>query len=329
MTASACGNETEAEAAKTVKLVTHGSFALSEEVLAAFTNRTGLEVEVLAGDDAGAMVNQLILSKDAPVADAVFGIDNTLASRAIDEGILEPYKSPKAGPEQAPLAPDQVGSLSAIDSSDVCVNADLTAVPDGANLTFEDLLKPEHRDQLVVEDPTRSSPGLAFLLATIAYAGEDGWVDYWLALKDNGVKIASGWEEAYYTEFSGPSSEGSRPLVVSYASSPPSEIPEGASEPVTAAALDTCFRQVEYAGVLRGAANPAGARQLIDFLLGQEVQADLPTSMWVYPVQEATPLPADWAAWAPLAASPWTVSPEDIAQGRERWLQEFTDSVLG
>ncbi|MDR1188269.1 MAG: thiamine ABC transporter substrate-binding protein [Bifidobacteriaceae bacterium] len=313
----------------TVRLVTHGSFALSEEVLAQFTEQTGLTLEVLPADDAGAMVNQLILTKDAPLGDAVFGIDNTFASRAVAEGLLQPYTSPKAGPEQSEYTKGLDAQLTAIDFSDVCVNADLRAVPDGAGLTFDSLLDPALKDQLVVENPATSSPGLAFLLATIAAKGQEGYLDYWRGLMDNGAKVVSGWNEAYHDEFSGPSSVGQRALTVSYATSPPSEIPEGADRPATAAALGTCFRQVEYAGVLKGAANPGGAQEVVDFLLSDAVQADIPGQMWVYPVSPDAPLPPDWVEWAPLATDPWSVSAEDIAEGRERWLAEFNDQILG
>jgi thiamine transport system substrate-binding protein len=316
-----------------VRLITHGSFAASEAVLAQFEQQTGLALEILPADDAGAMVNQLILTKQAPLGDAVFGIDNTFASRAVAEGILEPYTSAAAGSEQgrytAGLTAEAAGQLTAVDFSDVCVNADLRAVPNGAALTLDDLLQAEFQDQLVVENPATSSPGLSFMLATIAAKGEDGWLDYWRGLKANGVRVVSGWEEAYYTDFSGPSSAGARPLVVSYASSPPSEIPPGASQPATAAALGTCFRQVEYAGVLRGAANPEGARQAVDFLLSAAFQADLPNQMWVYPVKEGTALPPGWAEFAPLAPQPWTVAAADIAARREQWLAAFTDQILG
>ncbi|MDR1119198.1 MAG: thiamine ABC transporter substrate-binding protein [Bifidobacteriaceae bacterium] len=314
---------------RTVKLVTHGSFAASDEVLAQFTEETGFELEILPADDAGAMVNQLILTKDAPLGDAVFGIDSTFASRAVDEGVLEPYTSSAAGAEQDGYAADAAGQLTAVDFSDVCVNADTREVADGAGLTFDALADARFKDQLVVENPATSSVGLAFLLATIAAQGEDGWLEYWRALKANGVKVVAGWDEAYYAEFSGPSSQGTRPLVVSYASSPPSEVPDGASEPATAAALNTCFRQVEYAGVLKGAANPEGARAAVDFLLSEAFQQDLPTQMWVYPVKPDTPLPDDWARFAPLADDPWTLPAADIAAHRDEWIAQFNDQILG
>jgi thiamine transport system substrate-binding protein len=167
------------------------------------------------------------------------------------------------------------------------------------------------------------------MLATIAQVGPDGWLDYWQALKDNGLKVVSGWEDAYYTEFSGPSSAGTRPIVVSYASSPPSEVPDGATTPATEALLDTCFRQVEYTGVLKGAANPAGAQAFVDFMLSEDVQASLPTTMWVYPVKEGITLPQDWADFAPMSPHPLELSPGEIAQNRETWTKEWIETALG
>ena len=315
-----------------VVLVTHNSFALSEGLVEDFEAETGLDVELREGGDGGELVNQLVLTKDAPLGDAVFGIDTTFASRAVDEGVLEPYTPAAAGPEVERYAVDEAGSLTAVDVGDVCLNVDHEwfaergiAEPTG----LADLTDPAYRDLLVVTNPATSSPGLAFLLATIAELGEDGWVDYWAALRDNGVAVAAGWEDAYYVDFSGPSSEGERPIVLSYASSPPSEVPEGADVAPTGALLDTCFRQVEYAGVLAGAENPEGARLLVDWLLSAEVQADVPGSMYVYPVVEGVALPGSWEQFAPQPAEPLSLDPEVIAENREAWIQTWTDTVLG
>jgi thiamine transport system substrate-binding protein len=318
-------------AGEEVVLITHDSFAASDEVLVAFTDRTGLTIDLRPLGDAGSMVNQLVLTKDAPLGDVVFGIDNTFASRALDEGIVEPYASPEAGPEIAELAPDETDRLTAIDYSDVCVNVDRewfaeAGIPEPR--TLEDLANPRYRDLLVVEDPSSSSPGLAFLLATIGAFGVDGWEDYWVALRDNGVKVAGGWSDAYYVDFSGPSSEGDRPLVVSYASSPPYEVAEGADEAPTAALLETCFRQVEYAGVLAGAENPEGARELVDFLLSETFQNDIPEKMFVYPAAADAELPEAWVSFAPLAPEPFDVDPALIAENRQAWIERWTDLVI-
>lgn len=313
-------------------LVTHDSFALGEGVLDAFTAQTGVTVEVQALGDAGALVNKLVLTKDSPLGDVAFGIDNTFASRAI--GALEPYVSGALTAAEAPflLPADQGGDrLTPIDSGDVCVNVDHAwfaergiAEPE----TLEDLTDPTYRDLLVVEAAGTSSPGLAFLLATVAAFGEDGWQDYWRALVDNGVAVASGWTDAYYAGFSGPSSDGDRPLVVSYSSSPAAEVVD-ADAPVPTGVLEaTCFRQTEFAGVIAGTRHPAEARQLVDFLLSPTVQADIPGSMYVYPVVQSTVLPATWAAAAVRVEEPYAIDPAEIDANRERWIEAWSAIAL-
>ncbi|WP_456787693.1 thiamine ABC transporter substrate-binding protein [Cellulomonas sp. P5_C5] len=308
--------------AGTVTLVTHDSFVLSDGILDAFEQESGLTVELVQPGDGGALVNQLVLTKDAPLGDLVFGIDNSFASRAVDEGVVAPTEAPDAFE----------GALVPIDYGDVCINVDhawFTAQGLAEPVTLEDLTEPAYKDLLVVPNAVTSSPGLSFLLATVGAFGEDGWVDYWTALKANGVKVADGWSDAYFTDFSGGGGGGPRPIVLSYASSPPSTVPEGGTEPTTGALLDTCFRQTEYAGVLEGAANPEGAQQLLDFLLSDEVQDDIPVSMYMYPVSDTATLPEEWTAFAPLATDPFEVSPEDISKNREAWLALWSETVIG
>ena len=314
-----------------VTLVTHDSFVVDDQLLADFEAESGLTVTVLAQGDAGAMVNQLLLTGSNPLGDAVFGIDNTFASRALDAGVLAPYTSPEAakGADAFGIGDDR---LTAVDYGDVCVNVDHAYFAEKGLVepaTFEDLAKPEYKDLLVTPSPATSSPGLAFLLGTIAHFGPDGWQNYWTQLKDNGVKITGGWTDAYTVDFSGSSGKGSRPLVLSYASSPPSEVTDPAQPAPTGALLDTCFRQVEYAGVLAGAKNPAGAQQVIDFLLSPEFQASVPDAMYVYPVQQATPLPASWEQSAPVAAAPAELDPADIAANRDAWISQWSDLLEG
>jgi thiamine transport system substrate-binding protein len=315
-----------------VRLVTHDSFAVSEGVFERFEAETGHAVEVIPAGDAGQMVNELILTQGNPIGDAVFGIDNTFASRAVAEGVLAPIAADVSPPGSEAFAAEGQGFLAPIDYSDVCVNVDrewFAAAGLAEPVTLEDLARPDYRDLLVVENPATSSPGLAFLLATVAAFGEDGWRGYWEELVANGVRVVDGWSDAYYVDFSGPSSSGDRPLVVSYATSPPAEVPAGAADAPTASLLHTCFRQVEYAGVLAGAENPEGAAALVEFLGSTAFQEDVPGSMWVYPVRADAAIPPEWAAWAPLAESPWTLPADDIAAGRERWIDEWTAAVVG
>ncbi len=314
-----------------VTLVTHDSFVVDEKMLADFEASSGLTVTVLAQGDAGAMVNQLLLTAANPLGDVVFGIDNTFASRALDAGILTPYTSPAAANGAATFGTGD-DRLTAVDYGDVCVNVDhgyFAAKGLAEPVSFEDLAKPEYKDLLVVESPATSSPGLAFLLGTVAHFGADGWQSYWTQLKDNGVKVTGGWTDAYTVDFSGSSGKGARPLVVSYASSPPAEVTDGATSAPTGALLDTCFRQVEYAGVLAGAENPAGAQQVVDFLLSPEFQASVPDGMYVYPVDSAAALPAAWQQFAPVAPAPAELDPAVIAANREAWISAWSDLVEG
>lgn len=312
-----------------VTLITHDSFGVDKKVLADFEKSSGITVHLLAQGDAGAMLNKLILTKSNPLGDAVFGIDNTFASRALTAGILQPYTSPLANSGSSKYS---IGSdlLTPVDYGDVCVNVDhgyFKNAKVAEPASFEDLAKPEYKNLLVVESPATSSPGLAFLLGTVAHFGADGWPAYWSKLKANGVKVTAGWDDAYTVDFSGSTGKGTRPLVVSYASSPPSEVKDGVAP--TAALLDTCFRQVEYAGVLAGAKNPAAAQKVVDFLLGQQFQAGIADQMYVYPVDTSTPLPADWKKFAPVATSPEVVSPADISRSREAWISAWSDLMEG
>jgi thiamine transport system substrate-binding protein len=318
-----------------VTLLAYDSFVLSDGVLEAFTERTGIEVEVATGGDAGELVARAVLTKGDPEADVLWGVDNTLLSRAVDEGIFEPYQSPELA-----AVPDDLVALvpghdaTPVDYGDVCVNADdrwfsergLT-VP----ATLDDLADPAYADLLVVPDPATSSPGLAFLLATVAAYGEDGWGAYWGRLRDNGVEVVDGWTEAYTVRFSGSSGAGPKPLVVSYGSSPPAEVvfaDPPVDAPPTSVLTGTCFRQVEFAGVLAGTEHRDAARRLVDHLLSREVQEDLPLSMFVYPARTDAALPEVFTQWAVQPDEPLTLPPEDIAANRARWVDEWTTIVL-
>ena len=314
---------------QTVTVVTHDSFAVPDEVLAAFEEETGLTVEFTAPGDAGALVNQLVLTKDAPLGDVVYGVDNTFASRAIDEGVFADYaSSAPAAADAAEYAVAGSDALTAIDYSDVCLNYDIAwfedndlPVPSGLG----DLTDPQYAGLLSVTNPATSSPGLALLLATVDEFG-DGWTDYWASLRENDVRVTPSWSDTYFVDFSVPNYGGDYPLVLSYASSPPSEVIDG--EPTSAALLDTCFRQVEYAGVLEGAENPAAGQAVIDWMLSDEFQAALPDNMYVYPVSSSVDVPEAWAEYAPLADEPHTMDPAEITANRDAYIADWTATVL-
>ncbi|MFI9011360.1 thiamine ABC transporter substrate binding subunit [Actinosynnema sp. NPDC053489] len=314
---------------RVVTLVTHDSFALSPELLERFKSDTGITIKPLASGDAGELTNKLVLTKDAPIGDVAFGVDSTFASRALKEDVFAEYASPEAQRGAQRYRLDPPNRLHAVDVGDVCLNIDVAAFKDtGAPAQYADLADPKFKDVLVVEDPATSSPGLAFLLGTIAAFGEQGWQDYWSGLKANGVKVVSGWEEAYTQDFSGSSGKGPRPVVVSYASSPSAEIGDDGA-PRTKALLDTCYRQVEYAGVLNGAKNPDDARKVVDFLLGEQVQADVPGQMYVYPSREGVALPEAWTKAAPAPATARSLPADQVDANRERWVRQWRTLVQG
>ena len=318
---------------KDVVLVTHDSFAMSKAVQQDFERETGLQLRILQGGDANETLNKALLTAGDPQGDVIFGIDDSILSRALGGDLLDEYRSP----ELSALEPDFSSPdphVSPIDHGEVCLNVDRSwfaahGVPPPTSLA--DLVLDRYRNLLVVENPATSSPGLAFLLATIATFG-DRWETYWRGLRANGVVAVDGWEEAYTQQFSGAAgSPGKRPIVVSYASSPAAEVIFASKTPSTAptaAVEDGCYRQVEYAGILRGAHNVDGAKKLIDFMLSERFQADVPGSMFVYPVRSGVPLPETFAKYAVVPKDPLQLSREEVDANRDRWVARWTDIVV-
>lgn len=325
---------------RTLTVMTHDSFAASEDVLKAFEQANNVRLNILKSGDAGSALNKAILAKGNPLADAFYGVDSTFLSRALAGDIFEAYAPQVDAASMPPAAfwldQAQPPRVTPIDYGDVCINYDKALFASkklAPPQTLMDLIKSEYKDMLVVENPATSSPGLAFLLATIGYFGPEKYLDYWKQLRANGLKVVEGWETAYYTEFSGSSGKGPRPLVVSYASSPPAEV-IFAEKPLTEAPTGSvvgdgaCFRQIEFAGVLKGAKNPDLARKFIDFMLGQKFQEDMPLQMFVFPANPQAKLPEAFVKYAQVPQNPAGVSAEEIAKNRETWIQQWTETVL-
>ena len=291
---------------QTVTLVTHDSFAISDESIAEFEGQSGYRLEILRAGDAGSLTNRLVLTKESPIGDVVFGIDNTFRGVADENQIID-------------------GPLSEVNYSDVCFNYDRVWFEQNKiapPTSWKDLTNPTYRGLTVVSNPLTSSPGLAFLATTVAGFGEAGFENYWQDLKANGVKVAAGWEEAYFTEFSGSAGMGRYPIVLSYSSSPAAEIREN-GESQTVALLDECFRQIEYIGVLDGAPNKEGAKKLVEFLLSESFQSTMPGLMYVYPVNPDAEIPSEWSKFGPMARS--TIGQGlDIALNRVLWQDKWS-----
>ncbi|MEO7371502.1 MAG: thiamine ABC transporter substrate-binding protein [Ilumatobacteraceae bacterium] len=339
--AAGCGSDgPPSTAPAAITLVAYDSFPPEKttlnDALDSFTKSTGIAVKIVIAGDAGTMVTKARLTAGNPEGDVMWGVDNTLLSAALDGKVFTKYEPNDLNAISTDLTALVPGhEMTPVDFGDVCVNYDIgwfkshDLKPPG---DLDDLAKPEYKDLLVVENPSTSSPGLAFLLATIAHSGADGWQRYWKALRANGVEVVDSWTTAYEDEFSGAAgSTGTRPLVVSYGSSPPAEVifadPPRTDAP-TAVVDSTCFRQVEFTGVLRGTKHEAEARRLVDFLISGPFQAELPLNLFVYPARTDTPLPAEFTKYSAVASHPFTVDPADIAANRQQWQDEWTTIVL-
>jgi thiamine transport system substrate-binding protein len=291
---------------KVVTLVAHDSFAITDESIAEFEEQSGYRLEILRAGDAGSLTNRLVLTKESPIGDVVFGIDNTFRGVADENQIID-------------------GSLTDVNYSDVCFNYDRVWFEQNKiapPTSWKDLTDPTYRGLTVVSNPLTSSPGLAFLATTVAGFGQANFENYWQNLKANEVKVASGWEEAYFTEFSGSAGMGSYPIVLSYSSSPAAEIrDDGKSQ--TVALLDECFRQIEYIGVLDGSRNKEGAKKLVEFLLSESFQSTMPGLMYVYPVNPDAEIPSEWSKFGPMARS--TIGEDlDLALNRTLWQDKWS-----
>jgi thiamine transport system substrate-binding protein len=316
-------------------LMTHDSFSVSKTVVAEFEAKHRIRLRFLKAGDAGAMLNQAILSRNNPMADVIFGVDNTFLSRALEAEMFMPYRSPLLADIAETLKLDPTNRLLPVDFGDVCLNYDKKwfetkslAPPDG----LEDLISPAYSGLTVVENPATSSPGLAFLLATVGHFGTESYLEFWKKLRAGNVLVAAGWEKAYWGHFSA-ASKGDRPIVVSYASSPAAEV-HFAEKPIdqspTAAVVQkgTCFRQIEFVGILRGTKKADLAKKLVDFMLDRTFQADIPLQMFVYPANKTAILPAVFAKHAKTAKEPVFVAPDEIAAHREEWIEAWIKTVL-
>jgi thiamine transport system substrate-binding protein len=317
----------------TLRLLTHESFTPTETIFDDFTLQTGITVEVVRSSDAGTLVTKAVLASGNPEGDVLWGVDNTLISRALDADVFVPYVTVHRNDLDtvaAALAPN--GEVTPVDSGDVCINYDKAWFAERnitPPLTLQALASSTYRNLLVTPNPVSSSPGLAFLLATIAEFG-DGWRQWWETMRDNNILVVESWSDAYYGHFTA-ASDGERPLVVSYATSPPAEVifadPRPTEAPTAVAAL-TCFRQYEFAGILRGSKHLAQAQLLIDFLVSRQFQEDLPLTQFVWPINNTASVPKEFLDYALRPDNPLTIDPAIIAKRRAEWLEQFSDIML-
>lgn len=328
LTTAACATGGDAES-KDVTIIVHDSFVDAEVFEQAASEATGYDVSVVTAGDGSELTSQLVLTQAAPVADAFFGVDLVFASRIADGDVSEPYLPQGLSERAERYLYDPEGTLVPIDLGATCINIDPAWFADhglAEPATYEDLTEEQYRGLTVVLDPTSSSTGASFLIGTIAEFGEDGFVDYWERLIANDARIEQSWDDAYYGQFT-QGGDGTFPIVVSYSSSPAYTLTEDGSATTTKALLDTCSSQVEYAGVLHGAANPEGAKAVVDYLSSREFQDTIADTMYVYPIDAEAYVPAEWEQFAPLPSEPHDLSPAEIGAGREAWLKAWSAAI--
>lgn len=329
---AACTSEPAQTQVLTV--MTHDSFAISESVVSNFESEHNVEVQFLEVGDTGTAVNKAALSKGNPLADVFYGLDNTFLSRALEEGIFEAYRSPLLDQIDPVFQLDPTNQALPVDFGDVCLNYQKSYFEErelAPPTSLEDLVLPAYKDLLTVQNPATSSPGLAFLMTTVGYFGEEGYLEYWESLMENGVEIVNDWETAYYSAFS--QAGGPDPIVVSYGSSPPFEV-LFAEEPLTDAPTaavtspGTCFRQIEFVGILKGTENRALAEKWVDYMLSPAFQEDIPLNMYVFPVNSQAVLEETFQKYLEVPEVTAAITPAMIAEGRERWINDWTETVL-
>jgi thiamine transport system substrate-binding protein len=313
-----------------LRVVTHASFELPKELLAAFEAQAGVKLGLIKAGDAGEMLNKLILTRAQPIGDVVYGLDNTLAAKALDAGVIDAYAGDAA---RRPAAAGLPSGLVPVDYGYVTLNYDRawfakSKLPLPTSL--EQLAQPRYAKLLVVEHPATSSPGFAFLAATIAGLGEKAAFDWWARMRANGVAVAKGWSEAYYTEFS--HNGGKYPIVVSYASSPAAEVfysKVKLSEPPTGALFlkGGVFRQVEGVALIKGGGQRVAAAKFIEFLRSGPVQQALQTTFWMLPAEPGTPRDAA-LRHATEPARYDNPTPQAMAANASAWVGRWTRVVL-
>jgi len=336
---AACASDMTVEPGelRTLRVMTHDSFAVSEDVIAQFEIEHDVKVEFVRSGDTGTALNQAILSKDNPLADVFYGVDNTFLTRALEENIFEAYQSPQLAniPEQFQIDPEY--HALPVDFGDVCINYDKSYFEENdipVPTTLEELTQPIYSGMLVTENPATSSPGLAFVMATIAQFGQEGYLDYWEALAENDLVVVSDWETAYYSNFSGSTGQGPQPMVVSYGSSPAAEVifAEAEFDEAPTASIfgpNTCFRQIEFVGILRGTTKRDLAEDFVDFMLSVPFQEDIPLQMFVFPVNSNANLPKEFKEeYVHIPDQPATLPSEVIEENREQWIEAWTETVL-
>jgi len=284
------------------------------KVIPTFEKKYGVKVEVISVGDAGQVLSRAILEKDRPKADIVLGIDNNLLSKALESDILVTYRSPNLKRIPDELVFDKSHHVTPFDHGFFAIVYDSNTITDPPK-SLEDLAEPAYRKKIILEDPRTSSPGMGFLLWTIAVYG-NRYLDYWRRLMPNILTITEGWDSAY-----GLFTNGEAPMVLSYTTSPAYHVEyENTTRYRAAIFTEGNYLQIEGMGILKGAKHPDLARKFIDFTLTDAFQREIPLTNWMFPVDPKVELPKSFS-YAPKPEKILSLDTFIIKRMQDRWIK--------
>jgi thiamine transport system substrate-binding protein len=323
-----------------LRVLTHSAFDLPQPLLDQFEAENHAKLIILKSGDSGEMLNKLILTRSNPIADVVYGIDNSLQGKAITANVLESLSDDALVKNlNTPLKVTLDAPLIAIDYGYVTLNYDIDRLAKlGLSVpkSLDDLTLPAYKNTVVVQNPATSSTGNAFLLATIAGLGEIAAFDWWKKMRLNGLKVTQGWTQAYNIEFS--HNGGKYPIVVSYALSPAAEVfySKNKSAQAPTASLDLkggVFRQTEGIALIKGG-NPKArnlATQFIRLMRSKGVQTRLQTTLWMQPVDKTIKIEPALLLGEKTLSEPKNaleLTSKTIMQRNTSWVSHWTKAVL-
>ncbi len=290
------------------------------KVIPKFEKKYNVKVQMISVGDAGHVLNRAILEKKNPRADIILGIDNNMLSKALDSGILEPYVSKNLSLLPDELIFDKTHHITPFDHGYFAIVYDTKKISKPP-VSFEDLLHPRFRNKLILEDPRTSSPGLGFLLWTIAVYKED-YLKYWERLRPNILTITEGWDTAY-----GLFTSGEAPMVLSYTTSPAYHVEyEDTTRYQAAIFKEGNYLQIEGMGILKGSKNRMLAEKFIDFILTEDFQMEIPLTNWMFPVNPEVKTP-DSFRYAPKPDKTLSLDTFEIERNQDRWIKGWLSVV--
>lgn len=325
-------------------IVTYDIIAITDDVLNEFTNQTGVQVEMIRTDDAGGILEHLLLTKDNPQADLALGLDNTYLQTAFQFDLLAEHGAQIPVLDSKATIPYNGNKAVPFDQGYICLNADTQALSENHisfPTTLEELTAPDWKGKTAFPSPVTSSPGRAFMVASIDYFEQQSSnttaFDWWADMADNDAIFTTGWTEAYETHYTGgygiwnEGHIGDAWLTVSYCHSPGVEALYGGNSTISAAVdIDfASFSQVEYAAPVNGGGSKNAVNAFIEFLLTDEVNTNMPENNLMYSVLEGKDLPETngYRYHSPVPSQPSTIEMDRIGQEMDDWLKDWRDST--